>query len=126
MHILVVEDEETIRDAMCDALRVLKHECEAAANGAEALQQMRARCPDAVFVDLMMPGMGGKKFIEVCQQDPSTAVVPFALVSAVPNLAEIAKALHAGAWVVKPFDLVDLWAAAAKLEGPHTGDRRAR
>ena len=116
MHVLVVDDDESIRQTMADALELIDHQVETAANGAEALERMRRRRPDAVFLDLMMPVMDGWRFAEVCRQDPRCAGVPIAVISAVPELATVAQDLHARAWVPKPFDLVDLWAAAGVLE----------
>ncbi len=63
--ILVVDDERSISDLIATSLRFVGFEVETANDGAEALTVAEAFRPDAVVLDVMMPGMDG---FEVCQK----------------------------------------------------------
>ena len=65
MQILVVDDEPAVRDSLERALRLEGYEIELAADGAEALGRSRPDEPDAVVLDVMMPGVDG---LEVCRR----------------------------------------------------------
>ena len=66
MRILVVDDERAVRDALRRALELQGYEVELAADGAEALAALEANGqPDAVVLDILMPGIDG---LEVCRQ----------------------------------------------------------
>src|SRR4051812_9922982 len=70
VHILVVDDEEGIREAFADLLADKGYEVSLAADGKQALEICHARqAPDLIFVDLMMPVMDGAEFIRVKDAD---------------------------------------------------------
>jgi two-component system, cell cycle response regulator CpdR len=63
--ILVVEDDFDIQDALCDLLADFGYAVTAAANGQEALDQLKAcPLPAAILCDLLMPVMGGEQLVE--------------------------------------------------------------
>ena len=66
MKILVVDDERAVRDSLRRALELQGYEVELAGDGAEALERLAANGqPDAVVLDILMPGIDG---LEVCRQ----------------------------------------------------------
>ena len=65
MRILVVDDEQAVREALDRALRLDGYEVDLAADGVEALALVSKRPPDAVILDLMMPQIDG---LEVCRR----------------------------------------------------------
>ncbi len=65
MRVLVVDDEPSVRDALDRALRLEGYEVELAADGSEALYRLRTTAPDAMVLDVLMPGIDG---IEVCRR----------------------------------------------------------
>jgi CheY-like chemotaxis protein len=72
-QILIVEDHPTMREAM---RMVLEHEGFAireAADGAAALEMIRAHHPDLVFLDLNIPGTSGAEVLQTLKGDPETA-----------------------------------------------------
>jgi CheY-like chemotaxis protein len=81
--ILVVDDDDDIRDALSEVLRAAGHQVMTAANGREALDILR-QGPDVclVLLDLMMPVMDGYRFLELQAQDPQLAAVPVAIITA--------------------------------------------
>ena len=63
-HVLVVDDDETVRDVVGRYLGAAGHDVQAVADGHRALQAARAVRPDVVVLDLMLPGLGG---LDVCR-----------------------------------------------------------
>lgn len=103
--ILVIEDEEDIRELIRYNLAREGFEVIAAATGEEALVAARARRPDLVLLDLMLPGIQG---LEVCRRlraGSDTAGVPIIMVTAKGEEADIVAGLEMGAddFVTKPF-----------------------
>jgi DNA-binding response OmpR family regulator len=117
-HILVVDDEPTIRNLVADALRDAGYDVDVAANGAEALRHMRRQRPDAIVLDLMMPHLDGSAFSQLMRLDPHHANVPILVLSAAYDVATEAARLGAQAVLTKPFSLEDLAAIVTRLAGP--------
>ena len=65
MRILVVDDEPAVREAVDRALRLEGYQTELAADGAEALDALADRTPDALVLDVLMPRVDG---LEVCRR----------------------------------------------------------
>lgn len=79
---LVVEDENDIRQLLIMELAGRGHQVREAANGEIALNRVREEIPDIIFVDIMMPVMGGFDLIAKLRENPTTARIPVVLVSA--------------------------------------------
>ena len=89
-RILVVDDDEDIRGALADLLAEKGYEVSLAANGKEALELCHSRpTPDLIFLDLMMPVMGGADFIRVKDADPNLTDVPVCVMTAFAASARI-------------------------------------
>jgi two-component system response regulator MprA len=116
MKILVVDDERAVRDSLRRALELQGYEVELAADGAEALAQLEGNGqPDAVLLDVLMPGMDG---LEVCRQiRRSGREVPVLMLTARDAVGDRVAGLDAGAddYVVKPFALEELLARVRAL-----------
>jgi CheY-like chemotaxis protein len=84
--ILVVEDDQDVREALCDVLEAEGYRTVAARNGLEAMTTLRAAVADTtvclILLDLMMPVMSGFEFRERQRADPELARVPVAVMSA--------------------------------------------
>jgi CheY-like chemotaxis protein len=103
--ILVVDDEESIRDVIGETLELEGYRVEKAADGNAALVMLRASRPDAIVLDLMMPGMDGWTFLNQCRKDDLCGGTPVLVMSAYRKLSEITRELHVQACLEKPFDL---------------------
>jgi CheY-like chemotaxis protein len=103
--ILVVDDEESIRDVIAETLELEGYRVEKAADGHAALLMLRATRPDAIVLDLMMPGMDGWTFLNQCRKDDLCSSTPVLVMSAYRKLGEITRELHVQACLEKPFDL---------------------
>lgn len=116
MHtILVVDDDPAIRDVVADILSMSDYDVQTAANGAEALEQIRQEQPAAVLLDLMMPIMDGWEFLRHCRREPPCAPVPVAIMSAARDASAVAHELGAQAFLAKPFELDDVLCVVDRL-----------
>jgi two-component system response regulator MprA len=116
MTILVVDDEPAVRDALRRALRLEGYEVELAADGAEALERLQgAAPPDALLLDVLMPGVDG---LEVCRElRRSGSRVPVLMLTARTEVSDRVSGLDAGAddYLPKPFALQELLARIRAL-----------
>jgi len=107
IRVLIVDDEESYRDAMTARLTQEGFAVEVAAAGLEGLRKFAAHPPDVVLLDLVLPGMNGT---EVCRQMRLIAPVPIIMVSALDAEVDVVLGLELGAadYVTKPFRLREL------------------
>jgi two-component system response regulator MprA len=116
MKILVVDDERAVRESLRRALELQGYEVELASDGAEALARLAADGqPDAVVLDILMPGVDG---LEVCRQIRRRGnSVPVLMLTARDAVGDRVEGLDAGAddYLVKPFALEELLARVRAL-----------
>jgi two-component system response regulator RegX3 len=107
IRVLVVEDEESYREALQSGLRNEGYEVDLATDGPEGLRQFALRTPDIVLLDLMLPGMPGT---EVCRRMRALVPVPVIMVTALGSEVDVVLGLELGAsdYVTKPFRLREL------------------
>lgn len=112
--ILVVEDEERIRQFLQRGLGFEGYRVEAAADGPTALELARDNPPDLVLLDLMLPGMDG---LEVCRRIRAVSDVPILMLTAKEAIDDRVAGLDAGAddYLVKPFAFDELMARVRAL-----------
>ena len=105
--VLVVDDEESYRQALTAGLTQEGFAVECAADGHEALRLFHRIHPDLVLVDVMLPDQSG---VELCQQMRSLAPVPIIMVTAKDSEIDVVLGLELGAsdYVPKPFRLREL------------------
>jgi|HubBroStandDraft_1064217.scaffolds.fasta_scaffold185591_2 two-component system response regulator RegX3 len=105
--VLVVDDEESYRQALASGLTREGFAVELAADGHEALRLFHRIHPDLVLVDVMLPDLSG---VELCQQMRSLAPVPIIMVTAKDSEVDVVLGLELGAsdYVPKPFRLREL------------------
>ena len=115
--ILVVDDDPSIRDVVADILEMSDYRVTTASNGAEALDRIRVERPAAVLLDLMMPIMDGREFLERCRQRQACACLPVALMSAAHDAASAARRLGVQAYLTKPFEMEAVLAVVDRLAG---------
>lgn len=101
--ILVVEDDEDVRDTMVHVLQAEGYDAVAAVDGQDALGHLQAGLePCLILLDLMMPRMSGWQFIE--HQDVRASRAPIVVVSAYSTAAEMRSA-GVAAYMRKPVDI---------------------
>jgi CheY-like chemotaxis protein len=115
-HILVVEDDSTIRLALTFLLEGEGYGVACAGNGREALDHLRQGEPPAVILlDLNMPVMNGWQFRHEQQQDPALAFIAVIVLSAEGDLPQVAAALDAVSYLSKPVEIDQLLEALRGL-----------
>ena len=102
--ILVVEDEDAIRDLICMNLEANGFTTDAAEDGEEALVKAR-RHPDLILLDWMLPGLDGLDVLRALKASPETAGIPVIMLTAKGEETDIVLGLEMGAadYIVKPF-----------------------
>ncbi len=101
-RVLVVDDDETVREVLRRYLTRDGHEVLEAGDGVTGLNLARTANPDLVVLDLMLPGMDG---LDVCRQLRSSSTVPVIMLTALGEESDRVVGLEYGAddYVVKPF-----------------------
>jgi len=119
--VVVVDDDETVRQAIADTLRGEGYQVLSASNGAAALDVLRGRRPVAIFIDLM-PMMGGWELVERLRADPSHSEVPIVVLSAADKPSPPA----ATRVIPKPLNREDLVRAVHDVESVTRPDPEAQ
>lgn len=117
-RVLIVEDESTLAASVRFHLEREGFLVDVALDGAQGLELFRARPPDMVLLDLMLPGMSG---MDVCRHIRTTSDVPVIMLTAKDSEADIVAGLEVGAddYVTKPFSMRELIARVrANLRRP--------
>lgn len=104
-RLLIVDDELDLLDILREHF-AYRYEVDTADSGSAAMNRFSERRPDAVFLDIAMPGISGVDVLKVLQQTDST--VPIIMVTANADSATAEECLKSGAfsWVPKPVNLV--------------------
>jgi two-component system response regulator MprA len=117
MAILIVDDDQAVRDALRRALTMQGYEVELAHDGEEGLLRVRANpnAVDLLIVDILMPRLDGLEMTRRLRADGST--VPILMLTARDQVADRVSGLEAGAddYLVKPFALEELIARVRAL-----------
>jgi len=103
MHILVVDDDEVIRDACDQLLSGMKYDVKLAADGKDGLEKIKKEAFDIVILDLKMPGLSGMELLKIIKEDnPETIVIVITGYATVESAVEAMK-LGAYDFLPKPF-----------------------
>jgi len=115
MNVLVVDDEPAVRQALERALSLESYQVELAPDGSRALQSVAAREPDAIVLDVAMPGLDGLAVCRLLRRDGYRT--PILMLTAREAVADRVAGLDAGAddYLVKPFALEELLARLRAL-----------
>src|SRR6201981_2005456 len=103
-NILVVDDEEAIREVVSTMLESKGYRCTAVSNGRAAQDYVKRTTPDLVLSDMIMPEMDGIKLLDWLREyDPE---VPVIMVTAIHDISTALEAIRRGAYdyILKPFE----------------------
>jgi two-component system, OmpR family, response regulator MprA len=115
MRVLVVDDDRALREALRRALTLAGYEVPVAEDGTQAIELVAQALPDALVLDIAMPGMDG---LEVCKRIRLLGNrVPILMLTARDAVSDRVAGLDAGAddYLVKPFDVDELKARLRAL-----------
>jgi two-component system, OmpR family, alkaline phosphatase synthesis response regulator PhoP len=126
-RILVVEDEQDILELVSYNLLREGYTVDGVTSGEEALRRVATQRPDAVLLDLMLPGMDGLAVCRALRASADTRDIPILMLTAKSEEADIIAGLELGAddYVTKPFSrkvLLARIAAVLRRSGPQGGE----
>lgn len=106
MRILIVEDDEPIRNLIAINLEMVGYQAIACEDGIQALELLKTTKVDLVLLDVMLPGMDGFSIIQQIETDE----VPVIFLTAKESVLDRVKGLRLGAddYIVKPFETIEL------------------
>jgi two-component system alkaline phosphatase synthesis response regulator PhoP len=104
-HILIIEDEEDIRELVCYNLKREAFTVTEAKSGEAGLDSVAKELPDLILLDLMLPGKDGMQICRELKQDKATRDIPVVMMTAKGEESDIVAGLEMGAedYIVKPF-----------------------
>jgi CheY-like chemotaxis protein len=113
VRVLVVEDDDVIRQLITVNLELEGFEVVAAVDGQDALDKVIDAAPDVITLDVMMPHLDGWATAEKLRANPETAAIKIVLISARAQEADLQRGEHIGVdvYLTKPFDpdeLIDI------------------
>ena len=116
-RILVVEDDRDIAELIAHALGKAGYETHKVTSGPDALASARSAAPDAIVLDLMLPGLDGLMVCQALRADALTAAIPIIMLTARAEEADRVAGLELGAddYVTKPFSAKELVARVGAL-----------
>jgi CheY-like chemotaxis protein len=130
-RILVVEDDEDIREVMQEALGSEGFRVDVAKDGLDGLDVLdkldAGSEPPLILLDMMMPRMDGEAFLEVLRSKPALAQAPIVVMSGSAGARETARRLNATACLMKPLELDELLDVVRRLtreSAPHDAAAR--
>jgi DNA-binding response OmpR family regulator len=104
-RILLVEDEESLLKLESILLSSKGYSVTGVMDGKSALEEIRARKPDLVVLDIMLPELDGFEVCKRIKENPETAAIPVVMLTAKKNSQDYARAMQVGAdaYITKPF-----------------------
>ncbi len=111
--VIIVEDEEILRNLLEKKLKEQGYGVDTAVDGEDGLAKIKANRPDLILLDIVMPKMNGIEMLEEMKKDASLSGIPVIVVSNSGQPVEIDKAQALGAkdWIVKtefdPQEVID-------------------
>jgi putative nucleotidyltransferase with HDIG domain len=126
MRLLFVDDDAGIRGLLRATFEAVDVELEEAENAETALDAVLNRRPDAIVLDVSMPGVDGLAFCRQLKHDPLTATIPIVLLTGADlERGELADEAGADAYVRKPFSPLELLATVERVtEGLRPAPKR--
>jgi two-component system response regulator MprA len=124
-RILVVEDDESLREALLEVLGDEGHEVRVAEHGADALETLDGWEPEVLVLDLMMPVMDAFEFREHQRRRAAALGARVLVLSAARDLGGAAERLDADAYLAKPFRLDEMLTTVERLLDDHRAEGAA-
>lgn len=115
-RILVVDDDDDIRDVMQEVLVSAGYEVDVARDGAEALAKLPGTAPlPLILLDMVMPNMDGETFLKALRRTPRMVDAPVVVVSGSAGVRQRASTLDVAGCLEKPFAVDELLGVVRRL-----------
>lgn len=108
--VLIIEDNDDIRENVVEILQLAGYEAFAANNGKAGVEIAVSQAPDIILCDIMMPELDGYGVLYMLNKKPDTAAIPFIFLTAKAERVDLRKGMEMGAddYLTKPFDDIEL------------------
>ncbi|MES2036785.1 MAG: response regulator [Pseudomonadota bacterium] len=122
-RILVVEDDDSVRQSMVESLEALGYEVSQAPDGEAGLCELRREKPDLMITDYLMPGMTGARLVDIANQEfPG---LPMIIATGYADMEAIDQVIESNAILRKPFQLIELASSVDQALRRHAGHFQA-
>lgn len=110
INILIIEDNDDIRESTAEILELGNFNVIQAANGKQGVEQAVKHLPDLILCDIMMPELDGYGVLHILGKNNDTAAIPFIFLTAKAERTDMRKGMEMGAddYLTKPFDEMEL------------------
>lgn len=112
MRVLVVDDDEQVLQLVTRLLEIRDHEVATANHGEAALHRVSESRPDAILLDIMMPGVDGSTVAQRLRETPATSDIPIIFLTGLVDASEMSKRgpkIGGQFFLAKPFDAEKLY-----------------
>jgi CRP-like cAMP-binding protein len=108
--VLIIEDNNDIRDNIIEILELANYQVQGAKNGKEGVDLATKNIPDIILCDIMMPELDGYGVLYMLNKNPETSNIPFIFLTAKAERVDLRKGMEMGAddYLTKPFDDMEL------------------
>lgn len=108
--ILLIEDDQVMRESTAEILELSNYNLVTAENGKIGVKLAKQEIPDLIICDIMMPELDGYGVLHLLSKDPKTSSIPFIFLTAKAEKSEVREGMQAGAddYLTKPFQEMDL------------------
>ena len=109
-RVLVVEDDQFIKENLTELLSVYDYQVDSADNGIEALKYLETNLPELIISDVLMSGMDGIKFRQKLLEAPELGKIPFVFLTAINEKLKLASRKDLGdfLFIPKPYKIKDI------------------
>ncbi|NEU09526.1 response regulator [Flavihumibacter sp. R14] len=109
-NILIIEDNDDIRESTAEILDLANYNVITAENGKKGVDLAQKHLPDLILCDIMMPELDGYGVLYLLNKNPKTATIPFIFLTAKVERLDMRKGMEMGAddYLTKPFDDMEL------------------
>lgn len=109
-HILLIEDNNEIRENTAEILELANYAVTAAANGKQGVEMALNNKPDLIICDIMMPVLDGYGVLHLIHKNPELSTIPFIFLTAKSERTDFRKGMEMGAddYITKPFSDIEL------------------
>ncbi len=108
-RVLVVDDDQSILDAMEIALNLEDYDVETTTRGEDTFSKIESFNPDLILMDVYLSGMDGREICKQIKEDDKTKHIPVIIFSANRSMKEVFKESGANDFIGKPFNMDELY-----------------